>query len=107
MIKGGRGGKRSHKVKLKKEEMKGCYEVKEVMKLRSEVEEGMSNFLTACCYYSVSSCYFLLSMHNFSLSVSATSLGQSLHSFNPLRPKGTIDLTPLPNLLNVLVLCYD
>lgn len=40
--------KRSQNFKQKKEEMKGCYEVKEVMKLRSEVYLGMSDFLTTC-----------------------------------------------------------
>lgn len=35
--------KRSHNVKQKKEEMNGCFEVKEVVKLRSEVYLGMSN----------------------------------------------------------------
>lgn len=50
MVNGGRGGKRSHYVKLKKEEMKGCYEVKEVMKLRSEVYQGMINFPNRISY---------------------------------------------------------
>lgn len=74
--------KRSHNVKQKKEEMKGCFEVMKLKKLRSEVYQGMSNFLIACNVITlISSCIFLLSMYDFfSLSIRNIT-GQSRHTF--------------------------
>ncbi len=59
--------KRSRIVKQKKEEMKGCFEVMKLKKLRSEVYQGMSNiFFNSLLYcYSFFHPFFLLSMYDF------------------------------------------